>query len=205
MKRFIVAAGLAMPLLVFSQQPASAEGLDLARWLRYRLCLCLHDKQAGEGHLGGGCASGHCGQGGCGQGGCGYGGCGNGACNRPPCGCCACGLFGCDQRVPGPWYLYWPYDGRTQQIAGYGFAWPVPWNYEMHFQYPSPWGTNAGFVAPASAVAFAPVPPVPAGAVFPSPVPALVPAVPPGTVPVPSASPVIPAPPPQVLPNTIGN
>jgi hypothetical protein len=204
MKRFILAAGLAMPLLAFSQQPASAEGLDLARWLRYRLCLCLHDQKAADGHcLGGACAGGNCAGGHCGGNGWGYGGCGNGACNKPGCGCCMCGIFGCDQRVPGPWYLYWPYDGRTQQIEGYGFAWPAPWNYEMHFQYPSPWGTNAGFVAPASAVAFAPVPPGPMAS--PPGAPAIVPAPIRAPVRVPAPGPAVPAPAPQVLPNTLGN
>jgi hypothetical protein len=158
MKRLMLAAIIAVPFVAFSQQKAKAgnECLDLPRWLRYRLCTCLHEKcGTGNGHLGGhgGCLNGGCGQGGCGYGGCANGGCLNGGCGRAG-GCCACNLFGCDSRVQGPWYLYWPYNGQTQEIAGYGPAWPGGWNYEMHFQTASPWGMPMGPNGFGAAVAF---------------------------------------------------
>lgn len=175
MKKFILAAGLAMPLFALSQQKATAgnECFDLPRWLRYRLCTCLHDKQValfGDRLGGGGCANGHCGNGGWGNGGWGSGSCG--MCDRAG-GCCGCNLFGCNSRVPGPWYLYWPYNGYTQEIAGYGPAWPTAWNYEMHFRTASPWGMPVvsngfgtwAFPGPPPAV---PPPPPPVAPVFPA-------------------------------------
>ncbi len=60
----------------------------------------------------------------------------------PPIGCpfqfCgACGHFGCKSYVPGPWYLYWPYEGIAQTAE-----WNSPWGwcYEYHFQTPAPTG-----------------------------------------------------------------
>jgi len=157
MKKLMLAALFAVPFLAFSQQKAKAgnECLDLPRWLRYRLCTCLHEKCGSwDGHLGGaGCLNGQCANGHCANGGYGYGGCANGNCGRAG-GCCGCNLFGCNSRVPGPWYLYWPYNGRTQEIAGYGPAWPGGWNYEMHFQTPSPWGMEAVPAAFGGVVAF---------------------------------------------------
>lgn len=187
MKKLMLAASFAVPLFAFSQQKATAgnECLDLPRWLRYKLCTCLHDKSAaGYGHLsgGGGCANGHCGYGGCAN-----GGCGNGSCGRAG-GCCGCNLFGCSSRVPGPWYLYWPYNGQTQEIAGYGPAWPGGWNYEMHFQTASPWGMPTQVTGIGAVVAYPGPPPMPP---IPAPAPALAP--PPGPVPGPA-----PAPPPGV-------
>src|SRR5262245_41012642 len=114
MKKLVLAAFLAVPLLALSQQKAAAQCTDLPQWLRYKFCNCV---SCTLGHGGGG--HGACGAGGCGPGGCGAGGYGNGYCNNcyhtwaKGCGCgclpCGlCGLFGCNTKVPGPWYLYWP-------------------------------------------------------------------------------------------------
>jgi hypothetical protein len=184
MKKLMLAALVAVPFVAFTQQKAKAgnECLDLPRWLRYRLCTCLHEKcGSGSGHwgVGAGCVNGHCGAGGCGYGGCGYGGSGYGGCMNGACsrggGCCGCcGLFGCDSRVPGPWYLYWPYNGRTLEIEGYGPAWPGGWNYEMHFQTASPWGMPAIPAAFGATVAFPGTGPAgPPPQAFPGPAPAV--------------------------------
>jgi len=136
MKKFILAAFVAVPLLALQQQKASAgnECLDLAKWLRYRFCTCMHEKAAGHGHFGSsGCA-----------------GCNNGGGN----GGCGCNCFGCNSTRPGPWYLYFPYNGQTLEIAGYGPAWPGGWSYEGHFQYPAPWGN--GNWAPSVPASFTP-------------------------------------------------
>jgi len=186
MKKLMLAALFAAPLFAFSQQKATAgnECLDLPRWVRYRLCTCLHDNWgSGAGHLG---AGGGCLKGGCAHGGCANGGCGNGGGNRAG-GCCGCALFGCDSRRPGPWYLYWPYNGQTQEIAGYGPAWPGGWNYEMHFQTASPWGMPTQVTEYGAVVAYPGPPPMPPIPQTPPPVPgtgaALVP--PPGPAPAP--------------------
>ena len=177
MKKLIVAAFLAVPLLAISQQKAAAQCTDLPQWLRYKFCNCLN---CTLGH--GGCGhGGHCGVGGCGPGGCGPGGCGVGgygaagygagycnSCYRTwahGCGCCLpcglCSIFGCDTKVPGPWYLYWPYDGQRMTLNGYGPAWPGGWNYEWHFQVATPWGAPpppVAFPAPAMAPGIAEAP-----------------------------------------------
>jgi hypothetical protein len=51
----------------------------------------------------------------------------------------------CHGIVPGPWYLYWPYDGSG------GMTSPVSsnhWHYENHFQTPAPiypyWAASQG-------------------------------------------------------------
>ncbi len=145
MKKFILAAFLAVPLAAVAQQKAAAQCTDLPKWLRYKLCTCLSEKSGKGGH-------------GCGLGGCANGSCGaGGGCYRQ-CGSCGCGCFllGCNTSVPGPWYLYWPYNGQTLEMAGYGTAWPGGWDYEYHFRTPSPWGY------PAPAVAF-PSPPMAPG------------------------------------------
>lgn len=69
----------------------------------------------------------------CGGGGGSHGGCGG--CYDPS------GL-----QAPGPWYLYWPYGGAGQPMAGapaYGGA----WDYSMHFNAPAPMGSPY-FAAP---------------------------------------------------------
>jgi hypothetical protein len=153
MKKLVLAAFLAVPALAISQQKAAAQCTDLPQWLRYKFCTCLNEKWGHGGH--------GCGIGGCGPGGCGPGGCGNGGCYRAGgcgcgCGCGLCGVLGCNTKVPGPWYLYWPYDGQRLTLNGYGPAWPGGWNYEWHFQTASPWGW------PPPAVAF-PAPPMAPG------------------------------------------
>ena|SRR5438132_8122676 len=174
MKKLIVAAFLAVPLLAISQQKAAAQCTDLPQWLRYKFCNCLSCTlgHGGCGH-GGHCGVGGCGPGGCGPGGCGYGAAGYGAgyCNScyrtwaHGCGCCLpcglCSIFGCDTKVPGPWYLYWPYDGQRMTLNGYGPAWPGGWNYEWHFQVATPWGappTPVAFPAPSMAPGVAEAP-----------------------------------------------
>jgi hypothetical protein len=140
MKKLVLAAFLAVPVLAVSQQKASAQCTDLPQWLRYKFCTCV---KCATGH-GGAHGIGGCGPGGCGAGGygCGAGGCyrtyGHCGCGCLPCG--LCGLLGCDTKVPGPWYLYWPYDGQRLTLNGYGPAWPGGWNYEWHFQVATPWG-----------------------------------------------------------------
>ena len=159
MKKLVVAAFLAVPLLAMSQQKAAAQCTDLPQWLRYKFCSCL---SCACGH--GACGHGACGIGGCGPGGCGAGGYGAGYCGscyrtwaHGGCGCLPCGLCslaGCNTKVPGPWYLYWPYDGQRLTLNGYGPAWPGGWNYEWHWQTASPWGWPPPAVAfPAAAMA----------------------------------------------------
>src|SRR5438132_14223340 len=177
MKKLIVAAFLAVPLLAISQQKAAAQCTDLPQWLRYKFCNCLsctlgHGGCGHGGHCGvGGCGLGSCGPGGCGAGGYGAAGYGAGYCNScyrtwaHGCGCCLpcglCSIFGCDTKVPGPWYLYWPYDGQRMTLNGYGPAWPGGWNYEWHFQVATPWGappTPVAFPAPSMAPGVAEAP-----------------------------------------------
>jgi hypothetical protein len=163
MKKLILAAFLAAPLLVLQPHKARAECdcWDLAKWLRNHFCACWSQ------HYGHGLAHG-CGGNGCGN--CGHHGCGCG------CGCGILGMFGCSSEVPGPWYLYFPYNGQTQEIAGYGPAWPGGWNYEYHFRVPAPAGDwfpdmapiapappGYAFAAPAD-LNLAPVPPPPPAA-----------------------------------------
>ena len=159
MKKLVLAAFLAVPLLAVSQQKAAAQCTDLPQWLRYKFCSCL---SCACGH--GACGHGACGIGGCGPGGCGAGGYGAGYCGscyrtwaHGGCGCLPCGLCslaGCNTKVPGPWYLYWPYDGQRLTLNGYGPAWPGGWNYEWHWQTASPWGWPPPAVAfPAAAMA----------------------------------------------------
>ena len=159
MKRFILAAVLAVPILALTQTKAKAQCSDLPAWVRYKVCTCLNcGLHGGHGCGAGGCAGGACGAGG--------GACGAGGCYRPRGGCggCCCGhgcglcslIVGCNTNVPGPWYLYWPYNGATQEIAGFNSVWPNGWDYEWHWRTPSPWG------APAAAVAY-PGPPLAPG------------------------------------------
>ena len=161
MKKLVLAAFLAVPVMAVSQQKASAQCTDLPQWLRYKFCSCLH---CACGH-GGACGIGGCGPGGCGAGGygCGAGGCyrtyGHCGCGCLPCG--LCGLLGCDTKAPGPWYLYWPYDGQRLTLNGYGPAWPGGWNYEWHFQVATPWGAPpppVAFPAPSMAPGVAEAP-----------------------------------------------
>jgi hypothetical protein len=164
MRKFILAAFLTAPLLTFAQQEARAEcdQCDLARWLHNRFCTCWSHRFGHEGHV---CTCGHCGHHGCG---CGFGLCG------------VVGMFGCSSEVPGPWYLYYPFNGQTQEIAGVGPVWQGGWNYEYHWRYPAPagdWFPNLAPIAPAppgyAAVApvglnLTPVPPVPEASVLPT-------------------------------------
>ena len=135
MKKFILSALVAATVLIVQRPKARAECdcWDLARWLRNHYCACWqHHHGRGPG-CGPGC-SGHGGHCGC--------GCG---CHFP-FGCGLLNPFGCDPGVPGPWYLYFPYNGQTQEIAGMGPVWQGGWNYEMHFRDPAPvgdWFTTA--------------------------------------------------------------
>jgi hypothetical protein len=143
MRKLLLAACLAAPWLVVQPQKAKAQCncdiCDLARWLRNHYCNCWaarHGYPVGA-H---GC--------GCGAGG--HGGCGCGCHLGLPCG--LLNPFGCDSYVPGPWYLYFPYDGQTEVMAGYGRNWPGGWNYEMHFQVAAPvgdWFPNMTPIPPA--------------------------------------------------------
>src|SRR5262249_42703535 len=104
MKKLVLAAFLAVPILAMSHQKAAAQCTDLPQWLRYKFCSCLHCWCGQDGHGGaygiGGCGPGGCGPGGCGPGGYGAGGygCGAGGCYRTygggGCGCLPCGLCG---------------------------------------------------------------------------------------------------------------
>jgi hypothetical protein len=159
MRKLILAACLAAPLLMLQPQKARAQCncdiCDLAHWLRNHYCSCWRAKH-GQGLGAPGCG-GNCGGGGCG------------------CGChlgLPCGLlnpFGCDSYVPGPWYLYFPYDGQTQVMAGYGRNWPGGWNYEYHFRSPAPigdWFPNMAAIPPASPAEY-PLPPQAGAALLP--------------------------------------
>jgi hypothetical protein len=60
----------------------------------------------------------------------------------------------CAGIVPGPWYLYWPYDGSCRMTS------PISsfhWEYECHFQTPAPvypyWAASQG-VYPTPATGF---------------------------------------------------
>ena len=169
MKKLVVAAFLAVPLLAVSQQKAAAQCTDLPQWLRYKFCTCLNAKCGHGACTVGGCGAGGCGAGGCGVGGYGAGGYGCSSCYRTwacsgGCGCGLCGvagLLGCNTKAPGPWYLYWPYDGQRLTLNGYGPAWPGGWNYEWHFQVATPWGAPpppVAFPAPSMAPGVAEAP-----------------------------------------------
>ncbi len=107
MKRFVLAALLALSLTVVSGQQASA-------WCGCKLpWFCI-------------CRFGGCGGGGCGHGGC-YTGCGYryfGDCDYGGSG--GCGHGGCGGQQ-GAWYLYWPTDApaTAPQPVAYPY-WPTP-------------------------------------------------------------------------------
>src|SRR5437879_13902964 len=117
MKKLVVAAFLAVPLLAMSQQKAAAQCTDLPQWLRYKFCTCLNAK-CGHGTCGvGGCGAGGCGAGGCGAGGYGMGGYGCSSCYRTwACSggfgrgfCGVAGLLGCNTKASRPWDWFWPF------------------------------------------------------------------------------------------------
>jgi hypothetical protein len=112
MKKFLPAAVLALAMAAIGQQQASAAGGCFHLKICYSFsCKCWCEP----------CAP-CCGSGYGGGGGGGYeGGC--------------CGPGSCPPTVPGPWYAYWPYDGRSQIGGGFG-----NWEYSNHFQTPAPTG-----------------------------------------------------------------
>jgi hypothetical protein len=116
MKKFILAALLALPFLAAPQRAAAqccgggccGGGGPICSTL-----ACMANKVCTYAHCGGCC--GHPWQGG-------------------PFSC-----LSCPGRIPGPWYLYWPNNGAMVADFGYGngASW---WSLENHFVAPAPTG-----------------------------------------------------------------
>ena len=121
MNKFVLASVLAMALLSFGQNKASAGIFDFG------------------GHNG-------CGYG-CGGHGCGHGGHHCGHCGNGRCGICALLHSNCPGPIPGPWYQYWP-DASGNMV---GPAYDGRWTLERHFEVPAPLGGNPYFPAPVAA------------------------------------------------------
>lgn len=156
MKKLLMAGLLALPLLAMGQQQASAAGGC------YGLKGCFNIKICASGWLRPYCEP--C----CAPcqpcqpcGGCGPLG--------PAAGCGPCGpsCCGCPGPIPGPWYLYWPYDGVSQVAPAY-----ANWTLESHFQTPAPTGypyfpnpmvINGSQFAPGGPTHYAPAPVQPVG------------------------------------------
>jgi hypothetical protein len=122
MKKFAWAALIALPLLAFIQQKASAgDGCCWAHeFCRFKIKICAQVWPCPRcGHGYGGCGSGY-----------GYGGYGYGS-GSDVCGPC---FNECAGVVPGPWYTYWPYGGAPVMTSPFNF-WS--WNYDDNFRLTS--------------------------------------------------------------------
>jgi hypothetical protein len=112
MRKLLLAALLALPMSLLASEKASAgeHTIGFGGCFCFRMKICTNISFWPCGGCGASCYGGSCA----------YGGCG-----------------GC---VPGPWYLYWPYDGSSQVAGGYGCNWTL----DQHFVTPAPTGYPYG-------------------------------------------------------------
>jgi hypothetical protein len=108
MKKFLWAALLVLPLLAASPHRAQAGGScwDISGCWRLKICAACNINCHKEAF-----------------------------CCSPSGGGGCCAGENCGGQAPGPWYVYWPYNGQAYMTAPQAYP---GWAYDMHFQTPAP-------------------------------------------------------------------